>query len=468
MSSLRGRTRDSSWQWLLIGIVLGLGCSGVMCLALYAVNYLHIGPPTTPDTAALGTTVLVVTTTPLPATATSPATASPAPTKAGSSANAAPTVTVFQVLPTTDSGTNVSVPNPTATFDGTPITSAPTPAPTKVGPDTSANPPVSGGTTVATLAPSIVPSPLIPLTGGSFTMGTTTKEMQQAVDDCATRDKGHCDINMASDAFPPHQVYINNFSLEQYEVSYDQYIAFLNYLGPSSHLKQCGGFPCAAMNDASHQASYIKFNGTQYTLTNAIYHNRPVANVTWYGADTYCKTIGRRLPSEAEWEYAARGSGQSERLYPWGNDWDPTKARTSRPKNEGGPDTVDAFKTGSTPEGILNLAGNVAEWVNDWYDPGYYKNVPPNGIDPTGPTSGSNGTKVARGGSWDALPFFARAVQRQDFDPAGVFPAVGFRCAADQNLSQPTSAAGASSSGSSGQTQPLTVPDQPTETSAPR
>ena len=64
MSSLRGRTRDSSWQWLLIGLVLGLGCSGVMCLALYAVNYLRIGPPTTPEVAA-GPTVLVVTTTPL-------------------------------------------------------------------------------------------------------------------------------------------------------------------------------------------------------------------------------------------------------------------------------------------------------------------------------------------------------------------------------------------------------------------
>src|SRR5438876_3975762 len=102
MSSLRGRTRDSSWQWLLIGIVLGLGCSGVMCLALYALNYLRIGPPTTPDTAALGPTVLVVTTPPLPATATRPATPSPAPTTPGPSAHTAPPATVVHLVPSTD------------------------------------------------------------------------------------------------------------------------------------------------------------------------------------------------------------------------------------------------------------------------------------------------------------------------------------------------------------------------------
>jgi formylglycine-generating enzyme required for sulfatase activity len=292
---------------------------------------------------------------------------------------------------------------------------------------------------VAALPPSIPQTELITVTGGIFEMGTTPKEVQQAVDDCVSRDKGRCDVSMAEDAFPAHNVTVNTFRMEKYEVSTEQFVAFLNYLGPKSHLNQCEGQPCAAVKDKDHPYSNIQFDGTTYQVGNEIYRNRPATYVTWYGADAFCKAIGRRLPTEAEWERAARDP--DKRVYPWGNDWDPTKARTSKPKNEGGPDTVDSYKNGVSADGIFNLAGNVSEWVYDWYGPTYYKTLaanPAGAIDPKGPTSGS--TKVTRGGDWDAAPFFARSVHRRDADPLIPMGTIGFRCAADADLSKPATA----------------------------
>jgi len=477
MGQLRGRTRDGSWQWLVIGVVLGLGCSGVVCLGLYALNYVRITVPGQTDASAPTIqAVLVVTATALPATATSHA---EAPTQVltttvpNASTGLAPTD--FKPVPTDNNTANtnpvsgatassaVQVPNPTLL--GTAIqlpTTAPTATPTLAplgggnGPGASSgNPatlaPVSAGASNNGLPPSITPTELVAVPGGIFQMGTTQREIQQAVDDCVTRDKGKCDLSMGEDSFPPHSVTVNTFRLERYDVTYDQYIAFLNYLGPKSHLNQCGGNPCAAINDPEHQGSYIKFDGTKYTVLSELYHKRPITYVTWYGAEQYCKTIGRRLPTEAEWERAARDGGTGDRIYPWGNDWDPTKARTSRPKNEGGPDDVTAYPNGVTADGIFNMAGNVSQWVNDWYESNTYKTVQPNAIDPQGPPSSSVGHKVVRGGNWDSLPFFARSVHRQDFDPLTAVGSIGFRCAADQDLSQ---TGGASKSTSSSGVQP--------------
>jgi formylglycine-generating enzyme required for sulfatase activity len=279
---------------------------------------------------------------------------------------------------------------------------------------------------------------LIGVTGGIFEMGTTQKEITQAVDDCLSRDKGKCDASMSEDSFPAHNVTVNAFRMEEFEISNDQYVAFLNYLGPKSHLTGCGGEPCVAINDAQHLGSYIKFDGTKYTVSNPLFSKRPVTYVTWYGADSFCKTLGRRLPTEAEWERAARDP--DKRIYPWGNDWDPAnpKARTSSPKNEGGPDVVDAFPAGKSTDGIYNLAGNVSEWVNDWYESGYYKTLAPNAIDPQGPEASSVGHKVVRGGDWDAKPFFARTVHRRDYDPLYADSGtIGFRCVTGQDQSAP-------------------------------
>lgn len=442
MSSLRGRTRDSSWQWLLIGIVLGMGCSGVLCLAGYAANLIAFNLPGQPPLVAANTTPTIIeriiTATPEPATATpeSP----PAPTETtnlttapGLSLN--PSITPFVLPPPTQStggvlvGQGAGTPIPTISFSTLTPSGLTTTEPLLLTP--------SGGVSAAPNT-TISPTDMVIIEAGTFKMGTDPAEAGLASQDCEDRDRGTDCRNPAlfEDSFPPHDVFINRFAIEIYEVSYEQYVAFLNTMGPNSHRNGCGGQACAAVQGGAGltgaQSSYITFDGVNYNVSVDFYRNRPVANVTWYGADAYCKAIGRRLPTEAEWEYAARGP--EGRLYPWGNAWDPARARTSRPTNQGGPDEVNAFRDGTTPQGVYNMAGNIAEWVNDWYGEQYYKQVQPNAIDPQGPASGTR--KVLRGGSWDSLPLFARAVHRQEADPARVYSFIGFRCVASGDAVQ--------------------------------
>jgi formylglycine-generating enzyme required for sulfatase activity len=231
-------------------------------------------------------------------------------------------------------------------------------------------------------------------------------------------------------------VILNSFLIEEYEVSVTQYVAFLNTLGPGGHLNGCQGEPCAAVNGSNTAAgedpfSPVRYNDEteRYEVTNTIFANRPMTYVTWFGAEAYCEALNRRLPTEAEWEFAARGA--EGRLYPWGNFWDATYTRTSRPTNAGGPDDINAFPNDTTPEDVFNLGGNVSEWIFDWYDDQAYKSAQSGVTDPRGPVSSPVNQRVVRGGDWDALPLFARSVHRRSYDPARVYPFVGFRCASE-------------------------------------
>ncbi len=260
-------------------------------------------------------------------------------------------------------------------------------------------------------------------------MGTTVAEITSAVAECQQGyggEPGTCQLSYGEDSVPQHNVTVSPFQMETFEVSYEQYLTFLNSLGGGAHRNGCLGQPCIQTR-AESETSNITFDSANYNVNAAIL-DLPVTNVTWYGALAYCQSIGRRLPTEAEWERAARGD--DSRIFPWGNEWLPENAATRR-ATIADKSAVDAFATISSPYGAINLAGNVAEWVSDWYDPRFYGRPEATVPDPQGPATGT--TKVNRGGSWDTVPFFARTPHRRDSDPLAPTAELGFRCVADAN-----------------------------------
>jgi formylglycine-generating enzyme required for sulfatase activity len=457
-SSLRGRTRNSGWQWLIIGVVFGLGCGSIACLGSYALGLIRLNVPgqlvaaqPTPTVGPTNTPFIITATpaptnTPLPITDTPQIanTALPAPSQPAQVLPASATPYIVINTPS-DASPNGTAALPTFPPVGTSLVPATaTPVPTI---STIVTTPSSGVTLAAPsnggVIASLSPTELVTINGGTFKMGTTTKEAAQAVDDCTNRDKGLCQISYTSDSQPEHDVTLNTYQIEKYTVTFEQYLAFLNSLS-ESYKTACGGQQCVAIQDAQSKASPIKFDGVAYQVTPVFLKN-PVTFVTWYGANAYCKAIGRRLPTEAEWERGARYT--DKRLYPWGSSWDPANANTSRPTpGKGFTQPVGSYPTGASPEGLYEMVGNASQWVADWYDANYYKSTDQtHWLNPKGPPTGTE--KVYRGGEWDEVPFFARAVNRQSAAPDSSRSGTGFRCAADAGANG--SNGGASSGNSS-------------------
>ena len=204
-----------------------------------------------------------------------------------------------------------------------------------------------------------------------------------------------------ADEQPEHQVYVETFFMDTYQVTVGQYARFL---------------------DATSQEA-----PPDWTIMNRSQHQkRPIVNVDWADADAYCTWAGKRLPTEAEREKAARGT--DGRTYPWGNEH-PTKffANVSQENwnNHGALTPVGSFEGGKSPYGIYDMAGNVWEWVSDWYDPNYYKTS--SSQNPTGPPRGES--KVIRGGSWGSGPEALRSADREIHSPSFRGLGTGFRCA---------------------------------------
>jgi formylglycine-generating enzyme required for sulfatase activity len=465
--SLRRRTRDSGWQWLLMGIILGMGIALVLCVGGYALGALtfpvledNTSTPVVqiaPNQTEVAFQALAAQQT-LDAATTAqsiPPTDTPAESPTGAE-NAQPTADTAAPTPTTEPATPVPtpLPGPTETQVETGTTPQTSPVTSENLTQVSALPdegtPVLGTPPVgaATQALGLPGGPIIPpqldaiktemvtIPGGTYLMGTTLDEASAAMDECALYGKTCTDLSWVQDSTPSHPTTVDSLQMEIYEVSVDQYATFLNWLGPNGHKNGCQGQPCALTTVEDADRSYVAFDGTTYSVRNPeFYSNHPVTLVTWWGAAEYCRTIDRRLPTEAEWERAARGS--QNYVYPWGFEFDAQKAISSVPSPVGTV-AVNGYPNGTSPYGIFNMAGNVSEWVSDWYQADYYtqqlNNAEPN---PKGPISGTE--KVHRGGSWDTIPLFLRSVHRLSQAPGQPSASVGFRCVTSGSaVSQPS------------------------------
>jgi len=196
------------------------------------------------------------------------------------------------------------------------------------------------------------------------------------------------------DEMPAHTVYLSEYYIDRTEVTNARYAQFLNALG--EHRWACQGQDCIVVSPcAGCSDSRILHDGNQYVV-EAGYENYPVQMVAWYGAQAYCRWLGKRLPTEAEWEKAARGA--DGRRYPWGNDWQwgDTQAMNLSFFGEVGshPDDMSIY-------GVMDMLGNVGERVSDWYAADYYAHSPYR--DPQGPESGEGRVVRSHGESGSAI-----------------------------------------------------------------
>ncbi|MBI2758637.1 MAG: SUMF1/EgtB/PvdO family nonheme iron enzyme [Chloroflexi bacterium] len=280
---------------------------------------------------------------------------------------------------------------------------------------------------VATAFPTNPPAALNPTaqpSGNNQAAGserTTVDGMTAVFIPAGTFQMGGIDSNAETDEKPVHQVTVRSFWLDKFEVTNGMYVQCV----------KAGVCPPPQQLKSETRDSY--FN-------NPDFNDYPVVYVTSGDASAYCKWAGRRLPSEAEWERAARGD--TINTYPWG-DQRPDATLANFNYMLGDTARVGSYPAGASPFGALDMAGNVAEWTNDYYDGNYYANGP--ATNPTGPLARSQYFgRVVRGGTYADAARDIRTSNRAQVvgsnlqaDPGstayfGDFsPRIGFRCASD-------------------------------------
>lgn len=221
------------------------------------------------------------------------------------------------------------------------------------------------------------------------------------------------------DEKPQHKVYLDSFWMDKFLVTNGRYL-FCVRAGRCQQPDTIYGYNVSVVNS------------TQYYPGPSPY-DFPVINLTWNDAQIYCEWAGKRLPTEAEWEKTARGI--DGRIYPWGNTFDPSKLN-SKESGRFAPTAIDTFPNGTSPYGVMDMAGNLWQWVSDWYGDDFYQMSPLR--NPIGPSGGK--FRVMRGGSFLDDKLRARSAYRSAiaflsgkdylFGLPRPLSIIGFRCAA--------------------------------------
>jgi len=235
------------------------------------------------------------------------------------------------------------------------------------------------------------------------------------------------------DEQPVHEVYLDAYWIDKYEVTNHQFAQFVDAMDYETDAEKWGS------SYVWTGSSWEEVNGADWSHpqgpSSDSIADHPVVHVSWNDAVAYCEWAGGGLSTEAEWEKAARGT--DERVYPWGNhsitgnlanyadanldvDW------ADEGENDGYEFTapMGSYPSGASPYGVMDMAGNVYEWVADWYDGNYYSNSPAE--NPRGPDDGN--MRILRGGSWSSVENLVRSAIRGWSGPDGSWINLGFRC----------------------------------------
>lgn len=219
------------------------------------------------------------------------------------------------------------------------------------------------------------------------------------------------DAACEGDEYPPHNVKLGGFAIDRTEVSWADYRACV----------RSGACQPMSLDDCWVWTGKAFVKGAEVPAT-MLADDHPVMCVSWPEAAAYCEAQGKRLPTEAEWERAARGI--DGRLYPWGNE-EPTCKLAARHGCTDFSHAVGSYSAGASPVGAEDMAGNVSEWVFDWWDKHGYRRIGP--VNPTGPGDGR--VRGVRGGSFYSSAVDLRASYRYGLEPLARLSILGFRCA---------------------------------------
>jgi len=245
------------------------------------------------------------------------------------------------------------------------------------------------------------PSPMVSIPAGPFLMGTERRDA----------DPFHVDTQYDDTEFPQRRIWLETFAIDQYEVTLGEFLAFLQ-----QHDRM--------VSDELQELIWHLID--IHSIPDEVLAPWPALYVTWEEASAFCRAQGKRLPTEAEWEKSARGL--EGRAFPWGQD-KPSESVVVFGQYHMHQiplvAAVDSYPEGQSAFGVHHMAGNVAEWVEDWFGSDYYPTMPAR--NPTGPKNGRY--KSVRGGSWKSKVVMLRTATRGGAFPQQREATIGFRCA---------------------------------------